>query len=389
MELEYWHLLLLPFFFALGWVAARIDIHHVVRDSRALPRAYFQGLSFLLSEQPDKAIDAFLEVSRQDSQTIELDFALGGLFRRQGVMERAIHTHLALAERDGLNETARLEARLELGLDYLKAGLLDRAEAVFEKLRDTPLKDEAERQLLEVCQIGKDWEKAIAIARIRKDPYADRLIAHFCCERAELALDHSRFSEALTFLAEAREASRQCARASALAGEVAMRQNDPEGALNAWREIERQDPGHLALIAPRVLKAYAQLERPEEGMTLLRAWLERYPSPDLLETVYQGELARGGAEAAYQLASEELKRQPDLPALEAFLDARLRQSARVESRNDLELALSIVRRHTRQTPRYHCHQCGFRARQFYWRCPACGGWETCLPRHAEGADALS
>ena len=77
MEIEYWWLLALPLFFALGWAAARIDIKHLLSESRALPMSYFKGLNFLLNEQPDKAIEAFIEVVKVEPQTIELHFALG------------------------------------------------------------------------------------------------------------------------------------------------------------------------------------------------------------------------------------------------------------------------------------------------------------------------
>src|SRR5713226_4502211 len=127
VEFEYWWLLGLPLFFGLGWIAARIDIKQIVTESKALPRSYFKGLNFLLNEQPDKAIDAFIEVVRVDPETIELHFALGNLFRRRGEIERAIRMHSNLVNRVDLNEEQRLHAVYELGQDYLKAGLLDRA----------------------------------------------------------------------------------------------------------------------------------------------------------------------------------------------------------------------------------------------------------------------
>src|SRR5678815_1745537 len=137
MEIEYWWLLALPLFFALGWLAARIDIKHLVSESRALPRSYFKGLNFLLNEQPDKAIEAFIEVVKVEPQTIELHFALGSLFRRRGEVERAIRMHQNLVERPDLEEEKRLHALFELAQDYLKAGLLDRAEELFTKLEGT------------------------------------------------------------------------------------------------------------------------------------------------------------------------------------------------------------------------------------------------------------
>src|SRR5690349_22190837 len=129
VEFEYWWLLGLPLFFGLGWMAARVDIRQIVTESRALPRSYFKGLNFLLNEQPDKAIEAFIEVVKVDPETVELHFALGSLFRRRGETERAIRMHKNLLERSDLGEEQRLHAMVELGEDYLKAGLLDRAGA--------------------------------------------------------------------------------------------------------------------------------------------------------------------------------------------------------------------------------------------------------------------
>src|ERR687887_1166423 len=110
MDLEYWWLLALPLFFALGWIAARIDIKHLLRESRALPMSYFKGLNFLLNEQPDKAIEAFIEVVKVDPQTVELHFALGSLFRRRGEIERAIRMHQNLLERADLPQDQKVIA---------------------------------------------------------------------------------------------------------------------------------------------------------------------------------------------------------------------------------------------------------------------------------------
>src|SRR5262244_4186049 len=115
MEIDYWWLLALPLFFALGWFAARIDIKQLVSESRVLPRSYFKGLNFLLNEQPDKAIEAFIEVVKVDPETVDLHFALGSLFRRRGETERAIRMHRNLLERSDLAAEQRVQAMLELG----------------------------------------------------------------------------------------------------------------------------------------------------------------------------------------------------------------------------------------------------------------------------------
>jgi lipopolysaccharide biosynthesis regulator YciM len=150
MEFEYWWLLGFPLFFGLGWIAARIDIRHLLRESRALPSSYFKGLNFLMNEQPDKAIEAFIEVVKVDPETIELHFALGILFRRRGEYDRAIRMHQNLLERTDLSEEQRLTALTELGEDYLKAGILDRAEEAFKKLAESRQAAAARGHLLEI-----------------------------------------------------------------------------------------------------------------------------------------------------------------------------------------------------------------------------------------------
>src|SRR3990170_3670995 len=161
MEFEFWWLLGFPLFFGLGWLAARIDIRHLLTESRALPRSYFKGLNFLLNEQPDKAIEAFIEVVKVDPETVELHFALGSLFRRRGEHDRAIRMHQNLLERADLGGDQKVQALVELGQDYLKAGILDRAEEVFKKLESTPQAVTARQHLLDIYEQEKDWTRAI------------------------------------------------------------------------------------------------------------------------------------------------------------------------------------------------------------------------------------
>ena len=146
MDFELWWLLPIPaLFFALGWVAARIDIKHLLRESRALPLSYFRGLNFLLNEQPDKAIESFIEVVKVDPQTIDLHFALGSLFRRQGEIDRATRMHQNLLDRPNLPADKRQAAIFELAQDFHRAGLLDRAEELFTKLDGSPFEHRVAR----------------------------------------------------------------------------------------------------------------------------------------------------------------------------------------------------------------------------------------------------
>ena len=382
---EYWQFLLIPVFFGLGWAAARVDMRQVVHESRALPRSYFEGLNFLLNEQPDKAIDSFLEVAKVDSQTVELHFALGNLFRRRGETERAIRMHQNLIDLPDLDERVRLQALSELGQDYLKAGLLDRAEEIFNKLLGSSFEDEAKRNLLEIYQVEKEWLKAVEIARELPDVASHREIAEYYCELAANEIMRSRPDTAREYLDVAMQENRKCVRASLLHGDLLLQEGKAQEAIAAWQRIEQQDPAYLALVAQRLLETHRKQERLAEGIALLSGYLERYPSLDLLEVVYQLVLESDGTEAAYRLVRAELQRNPTLLGLEKLMSARL-PLVSPELRPDVELARSIIQGYTKRLSRYRCDNCGFKARQFYWRCPACGGWETYPPRRGEEFD---
>ena len=385
MEIEFWWLLALPLFFALGWFAARIDIKQLVSESRALPMSYFKGLNFLLNEQPDKAIEAFIEVVKVDPQTIELHFALGSLFRRRGEVERAIRMHQNLVERSDLAAEQRTHALFELAQDYFKAGLLDRAEELLLKLEGSPHAEGALRLLLEIYQQEKEWLRAIAIAEkleIVTGRSHQKEIANFCCELAGSEIMHTRPEAARPHLAEALAHHRLCVRANLLLGDLESQSGRLEAAIDAWKRIEGQNPAYLALVAERIYDAYKRLGRTAEGVNLLRGYLGRYSSLDLLNVVFQGTLEVQGAEPAYRLVSDELRRSPTLLGLDKLLEAQL-LDAPPERRRDLELVKELLNQHTRSLAMYKCENCGFRARQYYWHCPACAAWETYAPRRTE------
>ncbi len=388
MDFEYWWLLAFPFFFGLGWLAARIDIKQLLVESRTLPRSYFRGLNFLLNEQPDKAIEAFIEAVKIDPETAELHFALGSLFRRRGETERAIRMHKNLLERADLGGEQRLRAMLDLGQDYLKAGLLDRAEEVFSKLSSGPYRAEALKFMIAIYEQLKEWDKAIRMATDLERESGQswqKEIASYHCELAAFESTHSRPAEARRHLEQALAANRKCVRANFLLGDANLAAGRVAEAIEAWKDIEQQQPSYLALVAQRLLDAHRALDRTEEGLTLLRGYLERYPSLDLLDVAFQSTLEAKGVEAAYKLVKDELRRNPTLLGLDRLLEAQI-LAAPSERRADLELVKNLIHGHTQRLARYRCESCGFKARQFYWHCPACGGWETYPPRRTEEFD---
>jgi lipopolysaccharide biosynthesis regulator YciM len=386
MELEAWHLLVIPLFFALGWAAARVDIRHVMHESRAVPRSYFKGLNYLLNEQPDKAIEAFLEVAKMDPDTLELHFALGALFRRRGELDRAIRIHQNLVDRADLAQESRMKGLYELGQDYFKAGLLDRAEAVFRRLETGVHARDALRHILEIQMLTKEWAQAIQTAgRLEKMgcPALNADVAHFHCELAAAAALKGDREEAMQQLDAALDQNRRAARAWLMRGDMAAQAGDDEQAIAHWRRIEEVNPAYLTLVAERLLQAHARLGRGEEGLELLRAYLDRRPSADLLHLLFQSVAESQGWQAACQLAGEELKRNPTLRALDDFLQASNAVSPESQNRVENQLAQDLVHRQVSRDANYLCGNCGFKARQFFWQCPACARWESIAPERGE------
>ncbi len=387
MDFQAYWLLALPIFFGLGWLAARVDIRHLLTESRALPASYFKGLNFLLNEQPDKAIEAFIEVARAEQQTIELHFALGSLFRRRGEVDRATRMHQTLVERTDLSSEQRTAALYELAQDYLKAGILDRAEALFQDLRKTDYFEAALRNLLDIYVTEKDWLKAIGAAEDLEKATGDSLrseVANFHCELAAREYSHSRLEEARAQIAAALEAHRKCVRANVMLGGWAQREGRHEEAVEIWKRIESQAPEYLFLIAQPLIDSMRVLGRMPEALTLLAGWLQRYPALDLLGVTFQATLEEEGPDSALRLVREELHRNPSLGALDKFLEAQLAQVA-PDQRSDFQLMRDLVHAHSSRLSLFQCSKCGFKARSFHWHCPACGGWDTYPPRrNAEG-----
>lgn len=385
MEFETWWLLSIPAFFGLGWLAARIDIKHLLSESRSLPEGYFKGLNFLLNEQPDKAIDTFIEIVKLDPETADLHFALGSLFCRRGEIERAIRVHQNLLSRPDLPQDRQEHALYELGQDFLRAGLLDRAEETFNRLIETNYGVQARRSLLEIYQRVKEWQRAIDAAYALQESGAggrQREISQFYCELAQEELVKTQPEAALRLLDKALAVNRMNVRANILAGDAWLASGDTERALVAWRQVERQSLPHVVLVAQRLMDGYHAVGRPQEGFNLLRSWLAEASSIDLLEVMFKNLVELEGSEAAYQLVRDELWRTPTLLGLDKLLEARL-LIARADSLPELTMVKDLVHGYALKLARYQCGQCGFKARQFYWQCPGCSRWETYSPRRTE------
>ena len=379
--------------FGMGWLVARIDIRQLLSESRALPQSYFKGLNFLMAEQPDKAIEAFIEVTKQQPEAIELQFALGSLFRKRGEVDRAIRIHQSLSERADLPAEQRTAALLDLALDYQKAGLFEHAERI---LRDLSAKDAGSKKqqlqtltlLLEIYVQERDWQKSIEVTRRMQagdsSAYAKE-IANYYCESAINAHQRSMLGEADAHLSSALAANDKCVRANLMRGEWSATAGQHDEAIQVWRKIEQQNPDYLGLMADQILASFEAIGKTKQGLTELRTLQQQYPALDLFNAIFHATMKSEGASAAYNLVQEDLRKNPTLVGLDRLLEAEL-LSAPADKKADLKVLKELVHTHSSRLAVYLCGNCGFKARQFYWQCPACAGWETFPPRRTAEYD---
>ncbi len=263
--------------------------------------------------------------------------------------------------------------------------MLDRAEEAFKSLEVGEYALGAQRALLTIYEIEKDWNKSIATsARIEAMGAATLAteVAQFHCELAQEALQRKNPQEARMELKRALEANPDNVRATILVGDVDAAGGDLEAAIACWRRVETQNATYLPLVAEKLMNAYSELGRKNEGVDLLIDYVDRHPSNDLLDTAFKHVAECRGLDAAHALARRQMQTSPNVAGMMRLLEAQV-ATAEEPRRGELELMRSLVKQRTKNLPRYTCQNCGFRARLFYWQCPGCSGWETYAPRRVE------
>lgn len=378
-----WLLLLLPIAAISGWFAARQDLRNKsLKRGADIPSDYFKGLNLLLNEQPDKAIEVFIKVLEVDTETVETHLMLGNLFRRRGEIERATRIHQNLIARPKLDRYQRSQALFELAQDYLKAGLLDRAENLLLEYAEVERDPEpALRQLLYVYQQEKEWNQAIATAKRlarASGESTDEMIAHFLCEQAEEEIDQGHSDNASVLLKKALAKDPSSVRANILHGHIARESGDCIKAIRYWKRIESQDRRYLPEVLEPLSECFKETNNQADWLELLNTALEKdHAIPIMLKLAEEIELHQGTA-VAREFVSEELRRQPSLHGLSRMIHLSALQASG-QSKSDLETLQTMIDRVLTSRMSYLCEHCGFRGTAMHWQCPGCKHWNTVKP----------
>jgi lipopolysaccharide assembly protein B len=377
-----WILLGLPLAFVLGWLASRMDLRQLRIDNRRTPKAYFRGLNFLLNEQQDQAIDAFIEAVQSDPDTSELHFALGNLFRRRGEYERAVRVHEHLLSRGDLSQADRQRAQHALALDYLKAGLLDRAEDALLKLEDTPFEQQAHLALLANYERSRDWTQAALMARKLDNTGAGSFsgrLAHYLCEQAAAHVAAGEAAQAQALLEQAIATAPNAPRPRIELAQLYTLQSKPAAACQVLEETLQASPPATPLVAAPLAHAAIACGRAQQVLTLMRSSYDQAPSLDVLEAVVALEAACGIPDtSARDWYVRHLEREPSLVAAAKWIAGEKLEHEQFHPQVQRALDHAV-----KPLSRYRCAACGFEAKQHFWQCPGCQAWDSYPARRVE------
>ena len=383
MEFDFSLLLLaLPVVFVLGWFASRMDLRQLRLENRQAPKAYFKGLNFLLNEQQDQAIDAFIEAVQNDPDTSELHFALGNLFRRRGEYERAVRVHQHLLSRGDLSDDERQRAQHALALDYLKAGLLDRAEEALLKLEGTRFEAQARLALLANYERSRDWAQAAGIAQklelAGQGSFKNRR-AHYLCEQAAQSGVAQNLDEARQLLTQAAETAPDAARPWMDLSRLQTQQAAHAEAYQSLLKGMQAAPMAIPLIAPMLVDAARSIGQEAATLAILQTQYHEAPCIDVLDAIValqgEGDTTQRSAREWYAL---HLDKEPSLVAAAKWIAGEKLEHEQFHPQVQRALDHAV-----KPLTRYRCAACGFEAKRHFWQCPGCQAWDSYPARRVE------
>ncbi len=379
MEFDFtWLLLGFPVAFALGWLASRFDLRQLRIENHQAPKAYFRGLNFLLNEQQDQAIDAFIEAVQNDPDTSELHFALGNLFRRRGEYDRAVRVHEHLLSRGDLSQADRNRAQNAIALDFLKAGLLDRAEVALRKLEGTSYQEEARIALLSIYERSSDWTQATEIAaKLDSSSHGSFGVrqAHYLCEQAKASAAAGNTEQALSFFKQAAVLAPASPRPLIELAKLESQLGQHADAFNTLLQLEQHAPQALPLAAELLANVAFNGQQQQAALALLKRSYEAMPSVDVVEAIIKLDSHTHSARDWYV---KHLEHQPSLVAATRWIAGE-----RFENEQPHGLVQRALDKATKPLMRYRCAACGFEATQHFWHCPGCQAWDSYPARRIE------
>lgn len=377
--------LLLPIAAATGWYAAQKKYRsaHLRARTTAFHQSFTRGVELLLLDRMSEALEALAPVIQSNREGLDLQLAVGHLYRRKGFVETALAIHQSLAEREDLSPQQRDFVAFQLGLDYLAAGLLDRAEAAFRGLLEsTKYRVESLRQLLKIYQNERDWVQAIDCARelrMTQSRNGSGSVAQFFCELARNAGLKGDVAEAERLLRLALEDDARCVRATIALGNLCMDAGDWGGAAEVFANVEQQDPAFVSEVLPQWASCFDRMGKPSGLHSELRRIFLAYGNEEVACFLVDRIRRMEGEGAAREFLRESLGLRRSAKLGYKLLRSLGARFAAEEDRADLQLILASRPDPLAEPRGYRCSRCGFQGQELHWNCPSCQNWETIKP----------
>jgi lipopolysaccharide assembly protein B len=352
-------------------------------------KAFFKGIQYILANDPDHAIEEFTKSVQINSETIETYVALGNLYRSKGDIDRAIRIRQSIILRANISEQIRLRALLDLGLDYLKGGFLNRAmETLTHVLRKEPANAEALSAIEKIYLETKDWENAFLtrqkIAKITKGDHA-RILAHYQTEKGKVHQEQGDAGKAKNAFEKAISIDDHCLDAYLHLGDLHFQKQDYKKAIAAWKKVADMSPSFTFLAYRRLEGAYSKMKNLKPVEDFLQECAETHPDPFTHMALARHRYNENDREAALKELEAALALAP------SFWEARKLQGEILLEGKMKEAALGAYRdlidRLDVPYLSFQCSQCGYKAFDLQWQCPQCKQWDTFALLHPPLADA--
>ena len=381
-----WLLALLPLAVLSGWLAAsptRLQAQpHVI--SGRISESYYRSINLLANDQHDQALEILAKALEDHGESMEIQLALGSLFRRRGEIERATQIHQSLIARPGLSSDQKSEVLFELASDYFKAGLLDRAENLLLELgAGDGFRESALRLLVQIYESEKEWERAIAagsqLDRLTAETWGP-VIAQYYCELGERDLNAGDYEGAKLRSDDALKLNRNCARAVILGGRLDALAGRHCQAVKTWGRLCDDHPERLHEVARLVQTSSENMGEPEIYAEFLNRAVEASSDERLQLLLVDYFSKQGRTEDAEAQLLTWVEENASLSGLHRLLEIRVDRELGAASERDYQLVRKVTGKLLADRTGYECRFCGFQGKSLHWQCPGCRHWDTTVPR---------
>jgi lipopolysaccharide assembly protein B len=370
---------------AIGWWTGRMQWCNRSNEPQpGLEHNYLRGLNYLLNQQTDEALDVFIDAFAVNVKTFDTHMALGGVFRRRGEVDKAIQIHQNLMSHKSLSTEQAMVAELELAHDFIKAGLLDRAEVLLLNIveQHSTRQLRAAELLLDLYQKERDWHKALAVgnAYAVKHNVADlnHAMSHYCCELSIESWHQNDLKTSRSYLRKASQYDNSNARIQLLQAELCISQDNYKQAIVWLQGVANLDTQLLPEVIEPLQLCYAKLSDTSGFLHWLQRSMEKNPSASIMLALTHCLRQTSGDVVAVRYLIDQLKQRPSLKGFNYLVDLHLKHSSD-NAWESLQVLHGLIQELEQSKPVYRCRQCGFAGKSLHWECPGCQQWGSIKP----------